>query len=172
MSSSVSMDEVWVEPPDTQPYAQTDFDVDGLGIGVNRYSERYECFWPTGDGIGLFDFAVGEQFDLTDEVPVSAYHGEEGELVDVDTYGDLKGEYSIHDLEELEFDFGAFRLTWGEEGPAANGDPDLEPYSIIISSQNLDPEPVKKLYKATDGISQDDEIVNSLLEEVGEYLSS
>jgi len=133
MSSSVSTSEVWVEPPDTQPYAQADLDVGGLGIAVNKYTDRYECFWSTGEEIGLFESAVDQQFGLGDEVPVSAHHSKEGELLDVGTYGDLKEEYSIHDLEELELDFGSFRVTWGKEGSAVNENRDLEPHSIIIS---------------------------------------
>ena len=172
MSSSVSMNEVWVEPPDTQPYAQADFNVDGLGIAVNKYTDRYECFWSTDEEIGLFEFAVDQQFGLGDEIPVSAYHRDESELVDVDTYGDLKEKYSVHYLEELELDFGSFRVTWGEEGPAVNENRDFEPYSIIIFSQDLDPEPVKKLYRATDGLNQDDDIVDSLVKEADDYLSN
>lgn len=172
MTSPVQIDKQTIDPNDTQSYTQTELSVDGHCLTVNGYSDRYECFWPSTQTINVFDSGVNQQFELTEQTSVSAYHDEERELADVDTYGDLKKEYSVHGLEELEFDFDDFTLTWGEEGSAANGNQGLEPYSIIISGQNLDPEPVNKLYKATNDINENEEIVNSLLQEVEEHLSS
>ncbi|RZV10506.1 hypothetical protein BDK88_1674 [Natrinema hispanicum] len=159
-----------IRPPDNNEYTQADFQIDDLEIGVNKFDDRYDCFWHTATGIKLFDEAVTRQFEASDTTDVEPYHREKGLLGDGMTYGQLQEEYSLDELERLKFKLNSFDVTWEEECDPVNEASDLLPNVIVVNSREFDPGPVCNLYEHTEGTRRHEETVAPLLEEVEDYI--
>lgn len=169
-SSRVSVSRHTIRPPDNGEYKQADFQIDDLEIGVNKFDDRYDCFWHTATGIELFDEAVTSHFEVSDTTDVEPYHRDRGLLGNEMTYGQLQGECSLNELEKLKFKFDSFDVTWEEECDPVNGDSGLLPNVIVVNSREFDPGPVRGLYEHTEGTRRNEETIDPLLEEVEDYI--
>lgn len=169
---SIEPDVTRVAPPKypvDDAYDSVDFEYEGERIKLQKYGDKYNCYWYTDEGLSSFVDAIEDLRNISDinltraSIDGKDIYGEKGRRPSTKTYEEMRSK-SLDNISYLEVNINGVDIYWAEEDPDSS-----LPYVVEVMSSELDPEPLRPLYLETAPSTVTDK--DTLIDSVIKYLS-